>query len=170
MNPAPLDPPSPPHPSDPLPALDGLERLERIGSGSSGVVYKAYQTSLKRYVALKVLRAPEFASAEELRRFRREADVLAAGSHPHIVPIHGYGEVEVGPGVRCPYFTMRLMEGGSLAGQVARLAGDPRAAAEIVATIAGAVQHAHERGVLHRDLKPANVLLDAEGRPYVADF
>jgi tRNA A-37 threonylcarbamoyl transferase component Bud32 len=159
-----------PSPFDPLPALDGLERLERIGSGSSGVVYKAYQTSLKRYVALKVLRAPEFASAEELRRFRREADVLAAGSHPHIVPIHGYGEVEVGPGVRCPYFTMRLMEGGSLAGQVARLAGDPRASAEMVATIAGAVQHAHEQGVLHRDLKPANILLDAEGRPHVADF
>jgi tRNA A-37 threonylcarbamoyl transferase component Bud32 len=170
MNPAPPDPPSPSSPPDLPPALDGVERLERIGSGSSGLVYKAYQTSLKRYVALKVLRAPQLASAEEFRRFRREADVLAGSSHPHIVPVHAYGEMEVGPGVRCPYFTMRLMEGGSLAGQVARLAGDPRAAAEIVATIAGAVQHAHEQGVLHRDLKPANILLDAEGRPHVADF
>ena len=115
MNPAPLDPPSPPHPSDPLPAIDGLERLERIGSGSSGVVYKAYQASLKRYVALKVLRAPEFASAEEFRRFRREAELLAGSSHPHIVPVYSWGEVEVGPGVRCPYFSMPLMELGSLA-------------------------------------------------------
>jgi hypothetical protein len=170
MNSTPIDPPSPPPPPDLLPAPDGLECLERIGGGSSGVVYKAYHASLNRHVALKVLRAPELASAEELRRFRREAEVLAGSSHPHIVPIHGYGEMEVGPGVRCPYFTMRLMEGGSLAGQVARLAGDPRAAAEIVATIAGAVQHAHERGVLHRDLKPANILLDAERRPHVADF
>jgi tRNA A-37 threonylcarbamoyl transferase component Bud32 len=170
MSSSPFDPPSPTSASDLLPAPDGLERLERIGSGSSGVVYKAYHKGLDRHVALKVLRAPELATAEEFRRIRREADVLAGSSHPHIVPIHGYGEMEVGPGVRCPYFTMRLMEGGSLAGQVARLAGDPRAAAEIVAAIAGAVQHAHERGVLHRDLKPANVLLDAEGRPYVADF
>jgi serine/threonine-protein kinase len=121
-------------------------------------------------VALKVLRAPELASAQEFERFRREADVLAVSSHPHIVPIHGYGEMEVGPGVPCPYFTMRLMEGGSLAGQVARLSGEPRDAAGIVAEVAGAVQHAHEQGVLHRDLKPANILLDAEGRPHVADF
>jgi hypothetical protein len=167
MNPFPFDLPDPP---EPLPALDGLQRLERIGSGSAGVVYKAYQPHLGRYVALKVLRAPAFASAEELRRFRREAEVLANSSHPHIVPIYGHGEMDVGPGVRCPYFTMRLMEGGSLAGQVARLVDDPRAAAEMVATLADAVQHAHERGVLHRDLKPANILLDAEGRPHVADF
>jgi tRNA A-37 threonylcarbamoyl transferase component Bud32 len=165
-----IDPPSPPPPPDLLPAPDGLECLERIGSGSSGVVYKAYHAGLKRHVALKVLRTPGLASAEELRRFRREAEVLAGSSHPHIVPIHGYGEMEVGPGVRCPYFTMRLMEGGSLAGQVTRLAGEPRAAAEIVAAIAGAVQQVHECGVLHRDLKPANILLDAEGRPHVADF
>ena len=107
-----------------MPTPDGLERL---GSGGSGVVYKAYQTNLKRCVALKVLRAPEVATADELRRLHREADVLSNSSHPHIVPIHGYGEMEVGPGVRFHYVTMRLMEGGSLAGQVARLAGDPRA-------------------------------------------
>jgi tRNA A-37 threonylcarbamoyl transferase component Bud32 len=170
MNSTPIDPPSRPPLPYLLPTPDGLERLERIGSGSGSVVYKAYHKSLGRHVALKVLRAPELASAEEFRRFRREAEVLAGSSHPHIVPIHGYGEMEVGPGVRCPYFTMRLMEGGSLAGQVARLSGDPRAAAEVVAAIAGAVQHAHDLRVLHRDLKPANILLDAEGRPHVADF
>ncbi len=136
-----------------------------LGEGGMGIVYKARQLSLNRPVALKMIKAARFAGEEEVRRFQNESEAVAQLDHPNIVPIFEVGQFE-----DQHYFSMKLIAGESLDKRPSNYLANPRQAAELAAITAGAVHHAHQRGILHRDLKPANILIDAEGRPHVTDF
>jgi eukaryotic-like serine/threonine-protein kinase len=131
-----------------------------------GVVFRGWQVSLNRDVAVKMILAGTYATATEVGRFRAEAEAAANLDHPHILPVY-----EVGEHAGHQYFSMKLVGGGSLAD---RLKADPkppvRELVGLLVKVCRAVHFAHQRGVLHRDLKPGNILLDADGTPFVADF
>ncbi|MDB5293914.1 MAG: Serine/threonine protein kinase PrkC, regulator of stationary phase [Phycisphaerales bacterium] len=148
-----------------LPQIPGYEVEAVLGHGGVGVVYKARHLLLNRHVALKMLLSGAYASPHELARFKREAQTVAGLRNPHIVQVHDVGELE-----GRPYFTMELVEGGSLA---QKLAGAPQPAGQaalLLATLATAVNVAHQGGIVHRDLKPSNVLLTTDGTPKITDF
>jgi serine/threonine-protein kinase len=148
-----------------LPAVSGYEVQQVIGRGGMGVVFKARHLKLNRTVALKMLLAGAYAGPQELARFCREAEAVAALRHPHIVQVYDAGDV-----TGRPYFTMEFLEGGSLAQHLAGTALPPRRAAHVVARLACAVQFAHQSGFIHRDLKPGNILLAADGTAKITDF
>ncbi len=141
------------------------EHLTEIGRGGMGVVYKAHQRSLNRDVALKMMVRGVFATPDDLRRFRTEAESAAKLTHPHIVSVY-----EVGEQAGLPYFSMQLVLGETLAERINRRPLAPREAAALLIPVCRAIAYAHRSGVLHRDLKPSNILLDREDHPYVSDF
>jgi serine/threonine-protein kinase len=159
--------------ADPSPAISSelprrlgdYELREEIGRGGMGVVYRALQLSLNRTVAIKLILRGRHASPTEQTRFLAEAEAVARLEHPGIVPIF-----EVGSHEGQLFFSMKYIEGQTLAGMLSKGPLPGAQAAEILVKVARAIDYAHSRGVLHRDLKPANILIDEGGEPVVTDF
>jgi serine/threonine protein kinase len=140
--------------------------INQVGRGGMATVYKAYQPSVDRYVAIKVLPSQLAESREFATRFQQEARIIAKLEHPHILPVFDYGESD---GVT--YFVMRYMDAGTLKEKM--IEGRPLPLQEIdrlFTQLADALSYAHSRGVIHRDLKPANVLIDSQGNVFLTDF
>jgi serine/threonine protein kinase len=147
------------------PIVPGYEILDELGRGAMGVVFRARQVGLNRLVALKMILVPLRQVHAGRQLFQAEAEAVARLQHPHIVQIYEIGEYD-----GAPFFSLEFCPGGSLAD---RLAGKPlpaREGAELVQTLAGAIDAAHARGLIHRDLKPANVLLGAGGLLKITDL
>ncbi len=141
-----------------LPQVPGFTIEAELGRGGMGVVYRARQQDLQRTVALKMILHGDTASAEQRRRFRREAEAVAQLQHPNIVRIYHIGEHD-----GHAYLALEFVEGGSLE---KRLDGTPwpaRPAAELIEPLARAIDHCHRHHIIHRDLKPANILLVSGG-------
>ncbi len=138
--------------------VPGYDILEELGRGGMGVVYKARHRRLQRLVALKMVLAGAHVGAVGLARFRAEAEAVAKLSHPNIVQIYETGEHE-----GRPFFSLEFVDGGSLDQRMAQSPTSPRAAAQLIETLARTMAVAHERGIIHRDLKPANILLAKVG-------
>src|SRR5262245_17027261 len=145
--------------------LGPYEISAAIGAGGMGEVYRARDTRLKRDVALKILPESFATDPERLARFQREAEVLASLNHPNIASIHG---LEESNGVRA--LVMELVDGDTLADQIARGPIPVDEALPIAKQIAEGLEAAHEQGIIHRDLKPANIKVRADGTVKVLDF
>src|SRR2546423_1508952 len=144
--------------------LREYEIQQQIGEGGSGVVYKAHQSSLDRYVAVKALLAAHAKTADFIQRFNEEARLIARLEHPNIVPIYDYWADQQGA-----FLVMRWMRGGTL-GNLLYRPGALSQVARIFEQLTDALTVAHESGIIHCDLKPANVLLDERGNAYLTDF
>src|SRR5262245_16802309 len=142
--------------------------LRLLGEGGMGVVYEAEQDHLRRTVALKIIK-PGLASPELLRRFEQESQALGRLQHPGIARIYDAGTADTGLGPQ-PYFAMEFIHGKNVKDYAEERHLNTRQRLEMVAKIADAVQHAHQRGLIHRDLKPANILVDETGQPKILDF
>jgi serine/threonine protein kinase/tetratricopeptide (TPR) repeat protein len=147
------------------PEVPGYEIFEELGRGGMGVVYKARQRRLNRVVALKMILAGDYAGPDAIERIMAEAEIAARLQHPNIVQVYANGDCD-----GRPYVVLEYVGGGSLADRLDGTPWPPRAAARLIASIAGAMAEAHRMGVIHRDLKPANILMTDDGVPKITDF
>ena len=145
--------------------IGSYEIVSELGRGGMGVVYKARDIRLKRTVALKVILSGSHADSTERKRFQTEAESVARLKHQNIVQVYEVGECD-----GHPFLAIEYCAGGSLDDRLKDRRPSPLEAAELVASVAAAMEHSHRAGVVHRDLKPANVLFDADGTPKIADF
>jgi len=153
---------------EPRPNIGAYRILGLLGEGGMGTVYRAEQQNPQRIVALKVIRLG-VTSAEHLRRFEQEAELLGRLQHPGIAQIYEAGTSKSDFGAQ-PYFAMEFIQGLPLIQYANRHHLSMRARLELMARICDAVNHAHQRGIIHRDLKPGNILVDEFGQPKILDF
>jgi eukaryotic-like serine/threonine-protein kinase len=146
--------------SRPFPAIGGYEILSELGRGGMGVVYQAWQVRLRRLVALKMVLAGSHAGDEARSRFRIEMEAAARLHHPNIVDIYEVGEID-----GRSFFAMEFADGGTLAQKLAGTPVPAGQAAQLIESLARAMEYAHQRGIVHRDLTPANVLLTQAQSP-----
>lgn len=150
-----------------LPPRFGRYRvIAMLGHGSFGVVYRGYDDELHRDVAVKVPRQDAHVAPEDAQAFLAEGQTLACLDHPHIVPVFDVGRTSDG---LC-FVVSKFIEGSDLARVIRNNRPSLQLSAELLASIADALHHAHKNGLVHRDIKPANILIDLSGRAYVADF
>ncbi len=145
--------------------LGQYEIREEAGRGGMAVVYRAYQPTMERDVAIKVIQVSAGHAEEALGRFRREARLIARLEHPHILPVYDY-DGEHDP----PYIVMRYLDGGTLADLLEEGPLPLDRLTPLLRQVALALDYAHRQGVIHRDVKPSNILIDREGHALVTDF
>jgi len=147
------------------PSIPGYCIIERVGAGGMGEVWKAEQQSTRRVVALKLLHTHDVRSEDMFERFEREVELAARLEHPNITRVYESGSLE-----SSGYYAMEFVDGVPLDeyAQVHALVQDD--ILRVMGEVCGAVQYAHQNGVIHRDLKPRNILVDDEGKPHVLDF
>ncbi|MBN1200254.1 MAG: protein kinase [Anaerolineae bacterium] len=138
---------------------------EVIGQGGMATVYRAYQPSMDRDVAIKIIASDLAADPEFMERFEREAQIIARLQHPHILPVYDFGHQD-----DLTYLVMRLVTSGSLERELQAGPVPVERVVELTEQIASALDYAHLRGIVHRDLKPTNILLDEMGNAYLTDF
>ncbi len=145
--------------------IPGYEIMGEVGRGGMGVVYKAWHTRTKRFVAIKMMLEHSVEDENRRRRFVAEAKTLASLSHPNIIALYEVSEFE-----GMPYFSFEYCSAGSLAKKISATPMPPNAAAGLAEKLARAIATAHQNDIIHRDLKPGNILLTPEGEPKVTDF
>lgn len=145
--------------------LGAYRIIGKIGQGGMATVYKAYQPSMDRHVAIKVLPGQLADSPEFVKRFQQEARIIARLEHPHILPVFDFGEDN---GIT--FFVMRYFDAGTLKDKMAAGPLPIHEIDRIFTQLADALGYAHARGIVHRDLKPANALVDADGNLFLTDF
>lgn len=145
--------------------VGGYKITAKVGQGGMATVYRAYHEALDRYVAIKVLHPLYSGDESFLRRFEREARLVARLEHPNIVPIYDFAYHN-----EHPYLVMRYVEGQTLKERQHRGDFSQSEIRAIVSAIASGLDYAHSQGVLHRDIKPSNILLTPEGGVYITDF
>jgi len=146
--------------------LGPYQIVAQLGIGGMATVFKAYQPKMDRYVALKVLPRYFSKNPEFISRFSQEARVIAHLEHPHILPVYDYGESD-----GYTYLVMRIVEGGSLADLLKKQGKlELRKTSQLISQVGGALDYAHQKGIIHRDFKPSNVLVDEFENCLLTDF